>query len=82
MPGVKTKICAAALIMSGCVMMVFAAKVDPCTEKYNSCTDSCLHAKAGCRARGAEPDQCEKTYQMCLKDCEKAKKDCDAKAKK
>jgi hypothetical protein len=82
MPGVKTKICAAALIMSGCVMMVFAAKDDPCTEKYNSCTDSCVHVQAGCKARGAEPTQCENAYKMCLQDCDKAKKACDAKAKK
>jgi hypothetical protein len=68
--------------MSGCVMMMFAAKVDPCTEKYTSCTDSCVHVQAGCRARGAEPVECEKAYKMCLKDCDKAKKDCDAKAKK
>jgi hypothetical protein len=63
-------------------MMVFAAKVDPCTEKYTSCTESCGNAKAQCRARGSEPTQCENTYKMCLKDCDKAKTDCDAKAKK
>ena len=78
----KTKICAAALIMSGCVMMVFAAKVETCAEKYKSCTDSCMNAKSQCRARGAQPDQCEKTYKMCLQDCDKAKKACDDKAKK
>lgn len=82
MPSVKTKICAAVLIMSGCGMMMFAAKPDPCTEKHKSCTDSCLNAKAQCRARGADPDQCENTYKMCVKDCDKAKNDCDGKAKK
>ena len=78
----KTKICAAALIMSGCVMMVFGAKVDSCAEKFKSCTESCMHIQAGCRARGAEPVECEKAYKMCLQDCDKAKKDCDGKTKK
>ena len=82
MPSVKTKICAAGLIMSGCVMMVFAAKVDSCAEKYKSCTESCMNVKAQCRARGANPDQCENTYKICLKDYDKAKNDCDGKAKK
>lgn len=82
MPGMKTKICAAVLVMSGCVMMMFAAKVDPCTEKYTACSITCGHAKASCRARQVDPDQCERTYKMCLQDCEKAKKDCDGKATK
>jgi hypothetical protein len=78
----KTKICAAVLAMSGCVMMVFAAKVDPCTEKYTSCSNECVNAQASCKARGADPDQCERTYKMCTQACEKARKDCDGKAKK
>jgi hypothetical protein len=63
-------------------MMVFAAKVEPCAEKYKTCTDSCEHVKSQCKARGAQPDQCENAYKMCLQDCDKAQKDCDAKAKK
>jgi hypothetical protein len=81
--GVKTKICAAALIMSGGVMMVFAAtKADPCAEKYKSCADSCANVQSQCKARGADPQQCENAYKMCVRDCDKAKGDCAGKAKK
>lgn len=68
--------------MSGCVMMVFAAKVEPCAEKHKSCTESCGNVKAQCKARGSDPDRCENAYKMCLQDCDKAKTDCEGKAKK
>jgi hypothetical protein len=79
---VKTKLCAAALGMSGCVMMMFAAKDDPCAEKYKTCTDSCMNAKAQARARQVDEAQYENAYKMCVQDCDKKKEDCGGKPKK
>ena len=51
----KKKISVAALIMSGCVMMVFAAtKADPCTEKHKSCSDSCAITQSQALLRGVD----------------------------
>jgi hypothetical protein len=63
-------------------MVIFAAKVDPCTEKYNGCSDSCTNVQARCKAGGSIPEKCEKAYEICMKACDKAKADCDGKAKK
>ena len=79
MRSVKTKITVAVLTISGCVMMMFAAKVDPCTEKYNSCSDVCTNGQASCKARGANPEECEMKYKKCMQACDKAKKDCEGK---
>lgn len=79
----KKKISVAALIMSGCVMMVFAAtKADPCTEKQKGCADSCANTKSQSLARGVDRLEAENTYKQCVKACDKAKADCDGKAKK
>ncbi|HSV61846.1 MAG TPA: hypothetical protein VLH83_00760 [Chthoniobacterales bacterium] len=83
----KTKLSVAALIMSGGVMMMFAAtkadpKADPCAEKYKSCTDSCSIVQGQSLARGVDRLRAENAYNRCVKACEKAKTDCDGKAKK
>ena len=75
--------CVAALMMSGCVMMGFAAtKSDPCAEKYKSCTDSCSITQSQSLRRGVDRGEAENAYNRCVKACEKAKADCDPKAKK
>lgn len=78
----KTKISAVILATCAGMIMVFAAKpADPCTEKYNSCSDTCTNQQAGCKARGSDPSTCEKNYQKCMQSCDKAKKDCEGGAK-
>jgi hypothetical protein len=80
---VKKKISVAALIMSGCVMMVFAAtKADPCTEKHKSCTDSCAITQSQSQRRGVDRLDAENAFKQCVNACDKAKADCDGKAKK
>ena len=79
----KKQISVAALIMSGCVMMIFAATTaDPCTEKHKGCTDSCAIAQSQSLRRGVDRLDAENAYKQCVKNCDKAKADCDAKAKK
>ena len=68
--------------MSGCVMMVFAAKVETCAEKHKSCTEACANAKSQARARQADQAQYENAYKMCIQDCDKKKTECDDKTKK
>ena len=75
----KRKTCAALLALSGSLIMVFAANVDQCTEKFNKCTDHCLNLKAQCTARGSEPMECEINFKNCSNECNKALKDCQAK---
>ena len=82
MPNVKRKISAVMLVMSGCVMMMFAAKADPCAEKHKSCSDSCANVQAQCRARQVDPAQCETAFKACIKDCDKKQEECGGKAKK
>lgn len=63
--------------------MVFAAaKVDPCTEKYEACSDSCTNAQAKCKFGGSDPGKCEQDHKVCMQKCDNAKKDCESKAKK
>ena len=79
----KKQISVAALIMSGSVMMIFAATTaDPCTEKHKSCTDSCGISQSQSLRRGVDRLDAENAYKQCVKNCDKAKADCDAKAKK
>jgi hypothetical protein len=78
----KRKICFTILVLSGCLMMVFAAgKVDPCTEKYNSCIEICGNQKAQAIARGSTTENAEMRYKACMSDCEAAKKTCETKKK-
>ena len=79
----KKKISVAALLMSGCAMMMFAATTaDPCTEKHKSCSDACGIAQSQSLRRGVDRLQAENEFKQCVKACDKAKADCDAKAKK
>ena len=79
----KKQISVAALIMSGCVMMIFAATTaDPCTEKHKSCTDSCAITQSQSLRRGVDRLDAENAYKQCVKSCDTAKADCDGKAKK
>jgi hypothetical protein len=77
----KRKVCLIVTILSGCLLMVFAANVDPCTEKYNSCIETCGNLRSQCKARGSAPEACEFRYRECVKDCEKAMKACRSKKK-
>ena len=83
MPDVKTKICLAALMLSGGVMIMFAAtKADPCAEKYKSCTDSCAIAESQAQRRGVDRLDAENAFKRCVSACDKAKANCDPNAKK
>jgi hypothetical protein len=77
----KRKICVALLALSSGLMMVFAAtSVDKCTEKFNSCKESCSSGQAQCKARGSIPEACDTRYKQCLADCDKNLKTCQAKS--
>ena len=79
----KTKICVATLMISGSVVMMFAAaKADPCAEKYKSCTDACGVTESQSLRRGVDRLQVENAYKRCLSACDKANPDCADKAKK
>ena len=79
----KKKISVAALMMSGCAMMMFAAApADPCTDKHKSCTDSCAIHQSQSLRRGVDRLQAENEFKQCVKACDKAKADCDAKTTK
>jgi hypothetical protein len=75
----KRKTYLALLALSSGLMMVFAANVDKCTEKFNSCTESCGHLKAQLKARGSTPESVEARYKECSQDCDKALKACQTK---
>jgi hypothetical protein len=75
----KRKTCLALLALSSGLMMVFAANVDKCTEKFNSCNESCGHLKAQCVARGSMVESCNRRFKECLSDCDKALKTCQTK---
>jgi hypothetical protein len=77
--GMKRKTCVALLALSSGLMMVFAANVDKCTEKFNGCTESCGHLKAQCMARGNVVEYCNSRLKECSSDCDKALKTCQAK---
>ena len=75
----KRKACVALLALSSGLMMVFAATPDKCTEKFNSCKETCGHVQAQCKAQGSDPDACDARFRSCVKDCEKALKTCQSK---
>jgi hypothetical protein len=76
----KRKTGMALLALSSGLMMVFAADVDKCTEKYKSCTEICGNSKAQCLARGNEKESCNFRMKQCVADCEKDLKTCQAKS--
>ena len=70
-------------MISGCAMMMFAAtKVDPCAEKYKSCTDSCTNTESQSLRRGVDRLQAENAYKRCMSACDKANPECAGNAKK
>jgi hypothetical protein len=75
----KRKTYLALLALSSGLMVVFAANVDKCTEKFNSCTVSCGNLRAQLKARGTTPEDIEMRYKECTADCNKALKACQAK---
>ncbi len=73
----KTKISAAVLVLMGCMMMAFAAKVETCEEKHKSCVDDCTNVQYHCKAGGSDPGRCEQAYKVCMQKCDKAKQQCE-----
>ena len=76
----KRKICLALLALSSGLMMVFAANVDKCTEKFEACKVTCGNQRAQCLARGSDPGACDARLQACNSDCGKDLKTCQAKS--
>ena len=76
----ERKTCLALLALSSGLMMVFAANVDKCTEKFESCKQACGNLQAQCKARGSTPEACNSRYKMCIADCDKDLKTCQAKS--
>ena len=76
----KRKISLALLALSSGLLMVFAANVDKCTEKFEACKVTCGNLKAQLIARGSTADTVNSRYKECLADCDKALKDCQAKS--
>ena len=72
----KRKTCLALLALSSGLMMVFAANVDKCIEKYNACKESCENQKAQCKARGNNVESCNSRLNECNADCNKKVKAC------
>jgi hypothetical protein len=77
----KRKTCVALLALSSGLMMVFAANVDKCTEKFESCKLTCGNLRAQCMARGNVVEACDSRLRQCNADCDKDLKTCQAKSK-
>jgi hypothetical protein len=75
----KRKTCLALLALSSGLMMTFAANVDKCTEKFESCKVTCGHLKAQCAARGNDVAYCNSRFKQCTADCDKDLKTCQTK---
>ena len=76
----KRKVSLAVLALSsGLMIVLFAANVDKCTEKFNSCKESCANQHAQCKARGSDAVTCDHRLKECVSDCDKGLKDCQAK---
>ena len=75
----KRKISVAFLVISSGLMVVFAAEVDKCQEKFKACKETCINEQAQCKARGNEPASCERRLKACQADCDKALEKCQKK---
>ncbi|MEY2564084.1 MAG: hypothetical protein QOH88_2277 [Verrucomicrobiota bacterium] len=75
----KRKACVTLLALSSGLMMVFAVTPDKCTEKFNSCKETCGHVQAQCKAKGYDPDACDARFRNCVRDCDAALKTCQSK---
>lgn len=76
----KLKICLALLVLSSGLMMVLAANVDKCTEKFEACKVTCGNLKAQCLRRGSDPGACDAGLEACNADCARGLKTCQAKS--
>jgi hypothetical protein len=76
----KRKICVALLALSSGLMMVFAAEVDKCAEKFSECKEVCGNDKARCMARGNQVEYCNSRLNQCNGECNQALKTCQAKS--
>lgn len=76
----KRKICVALLALSSGLMMVFAAEVDKCVEKFEECKVVCGNDKARCIARGNQVEYCNSRLNQCNAECNQAVKTCQAKS--
>jgi hypothetical protein len=76
----KRTICLAFLALSSGLMMVFAANVDKCTEKFEACKVTCGNQRGQCLLRGSDPSTCDARLQACNSDCAKDLKTCQAKS--
>jgi hypothetical protein len=76
----KRKICLALFTLSSGLMMVFAANVDKCTEKFEACKVTCGNLQAQCKAAGSNPERCASGFRGCNADCDKGLKTCQAKS--
>lgn len=76
----KRKILVALLALSSGLMMVYAAEVDKCVQKFNECKDVCVNDQARCKLRGNEAAYCNNGLNRCNAACNKALKDCQAKS--
>jgi hypothetical protein len=78
----KRKTCIALLALSSGLMIVFAADIDKCTEKFDGCKVTCGNMKAQCMARGNNVESCNFRLKQCTEGCDKDLKACQAKTKK
>lgn len=76
----KRKICLAVLALSSGLMMVFAANVDKCTEKFEACKVTCGNQRAQCLRRGSDVSACDAGLEACNAGCAKDLKTCQAKS--
>ena len=85
MGNMKAKICLAAVVLSGSLMIAFAAEkktegtaktADACTEKYEKDLLSCENQRANCKARGSDPGTCDQRYNQCANPVIKAFNEC------
>ena len=77
----KRKTCIALLALSSGLIIVFAADVDKCTEKFDACKVTCGNLRAQCIARGSQVESCDSRLKQCNADCDKDLKACQAKVK-
>jgi hypothetical protein len=77
----KRKILVALFALCSGLMMVFAAEVDKCVEKFNSCVEVCGFDKARCMARGNTVEYCNNGLNQCNAACNKGVKECQEKNK-
>jgi len=75
---VKVKLTAAAILMSGSIVMLFAAaKVETCADKYKACTQTCQTELSKCKLSGRPDETCEQAHKICETKCHNAQVECE-----